>query len=252
MLNQAERRRYDRQILIYGFGEEGQEKLKRARVFIAGAGGLGSPIAMYLAAAGVGRVRIVDNDKVDLSNLNRQLLHWTENTGQLKTESAREKLQRLNPDVTIEALCQTIDEGTADDLVGDADCIVDAMDNLPTRYLLNKTAVEKRIPYFHGAVYGLDGRAMTVLPGKSACLYCLYHGVLPPKEKFPILGATAGVIGCIQASEVIKYFTGMGELLTGRLLNYDGLNMKFSEFRINLDPKCSHCAEAQKNQRQEQ
>ncbi len=251
MLNDAERQRYDRQMLIYGFGEEGQEKLKRARVFIAGAGGLGSPIAMYLAAAGVGRIRIVDNDKVDLSNLNRQLLHWTANTGQLKADSAGDKLRQLNPEIIIETLAGTINEGTAGDLVGDSDCIIDAMDNLPTRYLLNKTAIERRIPYFHGAVYGLDGRALTVIPGQSACLYCLYHGVLPPKEKFPILGATAGVIGCVQASEVIKYFTGIGELLTGRLFNYDGLSMKFSEFKINLDPACEHCGPVQNEQRQQ-
>lgn len=249
MLTDKERQRYDRQILIYGFGEEGQEKLKNARVFIAGAGGLGSPIATYLAAAGVGHLRIVDNDSVDLSNLNRQILHWEENISQPKTESAVQKLGRLNPHISIEALPATIDESGVNDLVGDADCIVDAMDNLPTRYLLNKTAIEKRIPFFHGAVYGLDGRAMTVIPGKSACLYCLYHGVLPPREKFPILGATAGVIGCIQASEVIKYLTGTGELLAGRLLNYDGLNMKFSEFKVNLDPECEHCASARKDSR---
>ena len=241
MLTERELQRYDRQMMIYGFGEEGQEKLKQARVFIAGAGGLGSPVAVYLAVAGVGTIRIADHDKVELSNLNRQILHWDENIGEEKAESASGKLKKLNTDIKIETMAETITEANVTKLVGDADLIVDAMDNLPTRYLLNKTAMEKGIPFFHGAVYGYEGRAMTVIPGKSACLYCLYHGVEAPKEKFPVIGVTPGVIGCIQAADVIKYITGQGELLTGRLLNYDGLRMKFTEFKINRDPDCAHC-----------
>ena len=241
MLTERELQRYDRQMMIYGFGEEGQEKLKQARVFIAGAGGLGSPVAVYLAVAGVGTIRIADHDKVELSNLNRQILHWDENIGEEKAESASGKLKKLNTDIKIETVAETITEANVTKLVGDADLIVDAMDNLPTRYLLNKTAMEKGIPFFHGAVYGYEGRAMTVIPGKSACLYCLYHGVEAPEEKFPVIGVTPGVIGCIQAAEVIKYMTGQGELLTGRLLNYDGLRMKFTEFKINRDPDCAHC-----------
>ena len=176
MLTREERERYDRQISIYGFGEEGQEKLKDARVFIAGAGGLGSPVAVYLAAAGIGTLKIVDRDTVDLSNLNRQILHWEENIGGPKAESAGDKLRRLNPHITVEAIEETITEDNVSGLVGDCDLIVDAMDNLPTRYLLNRTAIEKNIPFFHGAIYGFEGRAMTVIPGRSACLYCLYHG----------------------------------------------------------------------------
>ncbi len=241
MLSARELEKYDRQIMVYGFGQEGQEKLKKARVFVAGLGGLGSPIAFYLAAAGIGTLRIADRDTVDLSNLNRQILHWDNNIGEKKVASAAAKLKKLNPDIKIEALDVTIDEGNVSELVGDSDIIVDAMDNLPTRYLLNKTAIGKRIPFVHGAVNGFEGRVMTVLPGKSACLNCLYHGADVPRTKFPIIGVTPAVIGCLEATEVIKYLTGLGELLTGRMLCYDGLSMKFAEFKINKDPDCEHC-----------
>jgi molybdopterin/thiamine biosynthesis adenylyltransferase len=244
MLTENEKERYDRQIIIHGFGEAGQEKLKKAKVFIGGAGGLGSPAAIYLAAAGVGMLRIADNDKVELSNLNRQVLHWDENIGGRKVDSAAAKLRQLNPNIKIETTGETITEKNVLKLVGDADLIVDAMDNLPARYILNKAAIEKGIPFFHGAVYGFEGRAMTVLPGKTACLNCLYHNVKVPKEKFPVIGATPAVIGCIQATEVIKYLTGLGELLTDRILNYDALRMRFIEFRIKRDPKCGHCGKA--------
>ncbi len=241
MLTEREFQRYDRQIMLYGFGEEGQEKLKKAKVFIAGAGGLGSPIALYLAAAGAGTIRIADRDKVELSNLNRQVLYHDEDIGKGKAKSAAEKLEKLNPDIKIEAIAETITDANAAQLVGDSDLIVDAMDNLPTRYLLNKTAIDKKIPFFHGAVYGFEGRAMTVIPGKSACLNCIYHGATAPSEKFPVIGITPAVIGCIQAAEVIKYITGLGELLTGRLLNFDAIKMTFNEFRVKRDPDCEHC-----------
>ncbi len=246
MLTPDELQRYDRQIMIYGFGEAGQEKLKKAKVFLAGAGGLGSPIAIYLAAAGIGTLRIADHDKVELSNLNRQVLHGEEDIGKRKGDSAAEKLRKFNTHVKIETIAETINENNILQLVGDADVIVDAMDNLPTRYLLNRTAVKKGVPLFHGAVYGFEGRAMTILPGKTACLNCLYHGATVPKEKFPVIGVTPAVIGCIQATEVIKYITGLGELLTNKLLNFDGLRMKFSEFKINRDPDCEVCGDKAK------
>jgi adenylyltransferase/sulfurtransferase len=240
-LSKKELVKYDRQIMIPGFGAEGQAKLKKAKVFIAGAGGLGSPIAIYLAAAGIGTLRIADCDTVEPSNLNRQVLHWDGDIGAKKIASAEAKLKKFNPDVRIETCADRITETNAAALVGDADLIVDAMDNLPTRYLLNLTAIKKNIPFFHGAVYGFEGRAMTVIPGKSACFNCLYHGALVPQQKFPVIGVAPAVIGCIQATEVIKYIVGMGELLTNRLLNYDGLAMKFTEFSIKKDPSCAHC-----------
>jgi molybdopterin/thiamine biosynthesis adenylyltransferase len=244
MLTREERERYDRQIIIHGFGEEGQAKLKRARVLIAGVGGLGSPVSIYLATAGVGTLRIVDHDKVELSNLNRQILHWDENIGMKKTDSAVNKLQKINPGVKIEAVAETITQDNISQLVADFDLIVDAMDNLPTRYLLNKTALEKGLPFFHGAVYGFEGRAITVIPGKTACLNCVYHGATMPKEKFPVIGVTPAVIGCIQASEVIKYITGLGELLTNRLLIYNALGMTFTELKVKKDPNCEHCGKS--------
>jgi molybdopterin-synthase adenylyltransferase len=244
MLTDKELQRYDRQIMLPGFGHEGQEKLKKAKVFLAGAGGLGSPAAYYLAAAGIGTLVIADHDTVDLSNLNRQILHWEENIGKSKADSAARKLSSFNTSIKIQGISATIDAATVNELVGDADVIVDAMDNLPTRYLLNLTAQRKGIPFMHGAVYGFEGRAMTVLPGKSACLNCLYHGAEVPKSKFPVIGATPGIIGCIQAAEVIKYIVGVGDLLTGRLLNFDGMSMKFNEFKINRDPDCEHCGPA--------
>jgi len=241
MLSRDELERYDRQIMIKGLGEEGQEKLERAKVFIAGTGGLGSPVSIYLTAAGVGKIRIVDHGRVELSNLNRQVLHWDEDIGKRKVDSALEKLGRLNQSVKIEAMEETITEANVSQLVAGFDLIVDAMDNLPTRYVLNKAAIENNIPFIHGAVYGFEGRAMTIIPGQTACLRCLYRGVVP-QEKFPVIGVTPAVIGCIQATEVIKYIVGIGELLTNRLLIFDGLHMKFMEFKVKKDPGCEHCS----------
>ena len=243
MLTQEEKQRYDRQIIIPGVGEAGQEKLKNARVVIAGTGGLGSPISFYLAAAGLGNLRIIDNDRVELSNLNRQILHWDKDIGKEKAKSAQEKLLRFNKHVKIETINTTIDETNISGLVEGFDVIVDAMDNMPTRFLLNKAAIQHRIPFVHGAVSGLEGRAMTVIPGKSACIRCIYHGS-PPKTKFPVLGTTPAVIGAIQATEVIKYLTGIGTLLTNRLLIYDGLNMKFTELSVVRNTNCEHCGDA--------
>ena len=240
MLTADERERYDRQIMLREIGEEGQEKLKRASVFIAGAGGLGSPAAIYLTAAGIGRIRLVDHDRVDRSNLNRQILHWDNDIGRSKVDSAIEKLKKLNPEVQLEAVNETITEANLAQLVAGSDLIVDAMDNLETRYLLNKAALDNDIPFFHGAIYGFEGRAMTIIPGKTACLRCVYRGVMP-EEKFPVIGVTPAVIGCIQATEVIKYIVGIGELLTDKLLNYDALNMEFTEFKVKKDPYCEHC-----------
>jgi len=245
MLTINELERYDRQIMIANIGKEGQEKLKRTRVFIAGAGGLGSSAAIYLTVAGVGMIRVVDHDRVELSNLNRQILHWDEDVGKKKAASATEKLKKINHEVKIEAIEETITDANVFQLIAGFDVIVDAMDNLPTRYLLNKAAIEKNIPFFHGAVYGFEGRAMTIIPGKTACLRCVYRGDIP-KEKFPVIGVTPAVIGCIQATEVIKYIVGIGELLKNRLLIYDGLDMKFTEFKVKKDPQCEHCGHMRK------
>lgn len=241
MLTENELERYDRQIMIGGFGEEGQEKLKMAKIFIAGAGGLGSPVSIYLAAAGVGKIRIVDYEKVELSNLNRQILHWDRDVGKKKIDSASEKLQRLNQNVQLEGIREKITEDNILQLVADCDLIVDAMDNFPTRYLLNRAALTKNIPFLHGAVYGFEGRATTIIPGRTPCLRCLYPEA-PPAEKFPVIGVTPAVIGCIQATEAIKYVLQIGELLSGRLLIYDGLGLRFFEVEVKKDPECKECS----------
>jgi molybdopterin/thiamine biosynthesis adenylyltransferase len=240
MLTSTESERYDRQIMIGEIGQKGQEKLKRSRVVIAGAGGLGSPIAIYLTAAGIGMIRLIDHDQVALSNLNRQILHWEEDIGRKKVDSAKEKLRNLNSMVEVETIEETITEDNASQLVDGYDAIVDAMDNLPTRYILNRCAIEKHIPFFHGAVKGFEGRVMTILPGETACLRCMYRGPVP-QEKFPVIGVAPAVIGCIQATEVIKYLVGIGKLLTNRLLIYDGLNVTFNEFVVKRNPGCDHC-----------
>ena len=242
MLTQSEQERYDRQIMMPEIGEVGQERLKRSRVLIAGAGGLGSPIAVYLAAAGVGTIRLIDHDVVDISNLNRQILHGDKDVGRWKVDSALDKLSGLNPEIRVEAVRETIGEDNVSRLAEGCDLIVDAMDNLPTRYLLNGVAVERRIPFFHGAVRGFEGRATTIIPGRTACLMCMYRGPVP-EEKFPVIGTAPAVVGAIQATEVIKFITGAGKLLTNRILLYDGLDLTFSEFKIKKNPQCPHCGD---------
>ncbi len=240
MITDRDLNRYDRQIKL--FGAEGQEKLKDARVFIAGAGGLGSPISIYLAAAGIGKIILVDKDVVELSNLNRQILHWEKDVGAKKALSAKEKLVGINSDISVEAIPETLDESNVSSLVGDADLIIDAMDNFSTRYLLNKTAVEKRIPFIHGAIYGFHGQATTVLPGKTACLRCVFAQA-PPPATFPVIGVTPGIIGLIQATEAIKYLTGTGELLAGKLLIWDGLKPSMETIDLEKDPRCRDCGD---------
>ncbi len=232
--------RYDRQILIRQVGREGQQRLKAARIVIAGSGGLGSPIAMYLAAAGVGNLRLIDSDTVETGNLNRQLLHWQKDVGRPKTESALEKLSRINPDIQIEVRRIRIDDHNALDLLADCQGVVDALDNLATRYSVNRAAIARGIPFFHGAVNGFEGRAMTIVPGRSACLRCLHKGPVPHGIT-PVIGVTPGIIGTIQATEAIKYLLGRGDLLTNRMIHYDGLAMAFREFQVRRNPNCDHC-----------
>jgi molybdopterin/thiamine biosynthesis adenylyltransferase len=238
MLSDRELARYNRQITISDWGNAGQEKLKKAKVVVAGAGGLGSAILIYLAAAGVGHIRVVDSDKVDRTNLNRQVLYTDADVGRKKARVAAERLESLNFDIRVEPIVGVIGEDNVSDLVADY-LIVDAMDNLPTRFLLNRVAVQRKLPLFHGAVYAWEGRATTIIPYKTPCLQCLYQGVIPGKP--PVVGVTPAVIGCIQATEVIKYLLGMGELLTGRLLMYDGLAMTFNEMKVKKDPDCPEC-----------
>ena len=238
MFSERERERYKRQMML--FGDEGQEKLKRAEIFIAGAGGLGCPVSIYLAVAGIGTITLVDKDTVDQSNLNRQILHYDRDIGKKKTASAEEKLWEINPDITVRVVDTTIDETNVARLVGDSNGIVDAMDNFPTRYLLNKIAQKKNIPFFHGAIRGLYGQATTIIPGVTPCFACIFPNA-PPKEVFPVVGVTPGLIGMIQATEVIKYLIQDGKLLTNRLFIWDGREARAEEICIERNPVCPVC-----------
>jgi len=222
------------------FGEEKQEKLKQATIFIAGAGGLGSPIALYLAAAGVGKIIIADNDLVELSNLNRQIIHSTPDIGERKSESAQQKMEAINPEIIIEGHHDLIDSENISTLIKDADGIVDAMDNFETRYILNEAAFQKRIPLFHGGIHGFSGQATTIIPGKTACLRCIFPHA-PPKETFPVLGTTAGFIGILKANEVSKYLIGTGKLLENRLLLWDGKRAEVDTIAVEMNSACPVC-----------
>lgn len=230
--------KYIRQIML--FGEEGQEKLRNAKVFVAGAGGLGSPVCTYLAVAGVGKIILADFDSVDLSNLNRQFLHHDKDIGREKIKSAEEKLLSLNPEIKVETIREKITDENADSIVPPCDLIIDALDNFDTRHVLNRLAVKRNIPLIHGAVSGYRGQVTTIIPGKTPCLFCIFPSSFK-KEVFPVLGTTPGVIGSIQANEAIKYLTGQGKLLENRLLLWDGLSCSFSELNVNKIETCPVC-----------
>jgi molybdopterin/thiamine biosynthesis adenylyltransferase len=232
--------RYKRQLRL--LGEAGQRKLKNASVTIAGAGGLGSASAAYLTVAGVGRIQVVDNDTVELSNLNRQIIHWDEDIRRSKAESFEEKLSQMNPEIEVVAISKKIKENNVADVLHNSDVIVDALDNFQTRYILNRAALQKQVPLIHGGVYGFEGQVTTIIPGKTACLRCIFPEA-PFTETFSVIGTTCGVIGCIQATEVIKYIVGLGDLLTNRLWLWDGLDARMEEFKVNRNPVCEDCGE---------
>ena len=220
MLSERELERYDRQIMI--FGEEGQEKLKRAKVAVVGVGGLGSPVAYYLAAAGIGTLLLIDEQKPELSNLNRQILHWEEDLGRNpKPLSAKWKLERFNSDIKIETFVGKLTRENIEEVLEGVDIIVDCLDNFETRFLLDEYSQRKGIPLVHGAIEGTFGQVTTIVPGKTKSLREIFPSVREKGGKLPIIGATAGVVGSIQAMEVIKLLTGLGEPLLNRLLLID-------------------------------
>lgn len=249
-LTQEELLRYNRQMIIPDIGEEGQQKIKEARVFVAGIGGLGSISSYYLAAAGIGHLKIVDKDKVDYSNLNRQIIHWTSDIGEWKSNSGFRKLKSLNPNCGIEAVQAEITEQNCVELIGDCSIIVDAMDNMKTRRILNAASIRKRIPYVYGGVHHLDGMATTFIPGKTPCLECIFPDDRAESASTPpgILGPVPGVVACIQSIETIKIIVGLEGLLTGRLLYFCGNDMTFREFKINRNPECPVCGRTNKSE----
>jgi molybdopterin-synthase adenylyltransferase len=242
-LTQGELLRYSRQILIPDIGEAGQKKIRDAKVFVAGIGGLGSISSYYLTAAGIGYLRIVDRDKVEYSNLNRQIIHWTDDVGEWKSESGLRKLKSLNPHCSIDAIQTEITEQNCMDLVGDCSIIVDAMDNMKARRILNAASIQKRIPYIFGGVYQLDGMTTTFIPGKTPCLECVFPYNPSESVSTPpgILGPIPGMIASIQVVEAVKLIVGLEGLLAGRLLSFCANDMTFREFKIKRDPECSVC-----------
>lgn len=242
--------RYSRQIMVPDLGGIAQMHLRDARVLVIGAGGLGSPAAFYLAAAGVGTLGIVDADKVELSNLQRQILHATADIGRQKVDSAKNTLTGLNPDVEVKTYPCRFEDGNAGEIASDYQFIVDGSDNFATKFLVNDTAVKLGIAYSHAGIVRLQGQTMTIIPGKSACYRCLFKAPPPPEEILNcqasgILGAVAGTLGTIQATEAVKYLAGFEEgLLTDRLLVYDAKNMKFRDIEVRRDPDCASCGGA--------
>ena len=239
--------RYSRQILVPDFGGKGQIRLGQSRVLIIGAGGLGSPSAFYLTAAGVGAVGLVDADTVELANLQRQILHATNDLGKAKVESGKQTLTQLNPDVEVITYPVRLDFDNIDALFSEYDFIVDGSDNFDTKFLVNDAAVRLKKAYSHAGIVRWQGQTMTVIANKSACYRCLFKEPPAPAEMLNcqqsgIVGAVAGTIGSIQAAEAIKYLLGFEDgLLTDRLLTYDARGMKFHEVKVTKDPQCKAC-----------
>lgn len=243
-LTRQEQERYSRQMLIPGWGPAAQMRLKQSRVFIAGAGGLGSPVSMYLAAAGIGTLRICDCGELELSNLNRQILHDDRRIGWIKAVSARETLERTNPDITVEDLPKEITAANIAALVGQADLILDCLDNFQTRYILNEYAVASGIPLIHAGVCRMQGQVTFINPPATPCLWCICAGA--PSDTVPIVGAAAGVIGSIEALEAIKYLSGIGTTLQNRMLVWNGETAECMDLpqRTIVDcPVCGHLSQ---------
>jgi len=248
-LTDAQRDRYSRHLLLPEVGDKGQEKLLKARVLLLGAGGLGSPAALYLAAAGVGTIGLVDADTVDTSNLQRQILHGSDRVGMPKVDSAEKTISNLNPDVKVVKFQERLDSSNIDRILDQGwDVIVDGVDNFPTRYLLNDATVWKKIPVVHGSIFRFDGQVTTFDAEKGPCYRCLYPEP-PPAHLAPscaeagVLGVLPGIIGTVQATEAIKIILGEGDPLIGRLLTYDSLKMSFRTLRLRKDKTCPVCGE---------
>ncbi|MEQ8454613.1 MAG: molybdopterin-synthase adenylyltransferase MoeB [Sandaracinaceae bacterium] len=248
-LTPAQLERYSRHLLLPEVGEKGQEKLLKARVLLLGAGGLGSPAALYLAAAGVGTLGVIDNDVVDASNLQRQVLHGTSTVGVSKVESGAKRIADLNPDVNVIPFDERLTSENVDRIFDQGwDVIVDGLDNFPTRYLVNDASVWKDIPVVHGSIFRFDGQVTTFWPKQGPCYRCLYPEP-PPAHLAPscaeagVLGILPGVIGTIQATEAIKIVLGQGEPLVGRLLTYESLKMQFRTLKLRKDPSCPVCGD---------
>jgi len=247
-LNDEQLERYSRHIILKDLGVEGQIKILESKVLIIGAGGLGAPAALYLSAAGIGTIGIVDFDRVDLSNLQRQIIHSTNDIGRLKVDSAKNKMLAINPDIQVKTYNLLVNSSNIRSIIRDYDFIIDGTDNFAAKFLINDACFLEKKPYSHGGILRFEGQSMTILPGESACYRCIFK-TPPPRDAVPtcsqagVLGAIAGMLGTIQAAEVIKYCTGAGELLVNQLLVFDAKTMNFRKVKLNKNKNCGLCGE---------
>ena len=248
MLTEDQIQRYSRHIILKEVGGKGQLKLLNGKVLIIGAGGLGAPIALYLAAAGVGTIGIADADVVDVTNLQRQVIHFTPDVGKPKVLSAAEKMRAINPDVTVNTYEEWVSAANIAGIIADYDFVIDGTDNFAAKFLINDACVLGGKPYSHGGILQFDGQTITVQPRQSACYRCIFPQP-PPKDAIPtcsqagVIGVLPGVLGTIQATEAIKFLLGKGELLSGRLLTYNALRMRFREIPIKRNSGCAVCGD---------
>ncbi len=247
-LTQEQYQRYGRHIILPEIGEEGQKKLLASKVLLIGAGGLGAPLSLYLAAAGVGTIGIVDFDKIELSNLQRQIIHKTQDVGKSKVDSAEQGIRAINPDVQVHKYKTHINSENAFEIIKDYDIVIDGTDNFPTRYLVNDACVLLKKVNIYGSIFRFDGQATVFKPFEGPCYRCLYPeppppGMVPSCAEGGVLGILPGIIGLIQATEAIKIITGQGESLIGRLLTFDALKMKFRELKLRRDSQCPLCGD---------
>lgn len=240
-LSPSELERYERQMLISGWEVEGQKRLKAARVAVAGVGGLGCPASLYLTAAGVGKIVLIDKEEFELNNLNRQVLGWQKDIGRFKVESAKEKLRELNSEVDIKAVVAEITEDNAPQVIGDVDVVIDGQDNWTTRFIINDYCVAHDIPFIHAGVCALHGQMTTILPDRGPCLRCIFPDKPPRTGRVPVLGATPALFASLQVMETIKLVTGMGKPLVGRMLFCDGEEMEFETVEVSRNPECPVC-----------
>ena len=238
--------RYSRHILLPEVGGKGQKKIAKARIFVVGAGGLGSPVALYLAAAGVGTIGLIDSDVVDLSNLQRQVLHYTPDVSRPKVLSAKEKILAINPDVKVDTYEDRLTSHNALDLFHKYDVIIDGVDNFPAKFLINDACFFANKPLVHGGILRFDGRLFTIIPHQSACFRCIFKNPPPPGlvascQEAGIIGVVAGIIGTLQATEALKLVLGIGRPLTDRILDFDARTTQFREIRTKRNPNCQLC-----------